>query len=207
MEKLDLVKKYKSYYTAPNHPQLLEIEAAQFLAIAGKGDPSSTAFAETILALYSTAYHLKFTYKALDKDYVVSKLEAQWWYDEEKFKVASLANTPLEIPRSEWHFRLLLRLPDFIKSVEVKKSVQEVVSQKGIFLASQVELFELHEGKSVQMMHLGPFKTEPETLEKIKQYCSANQLERNGLHHEIYLSDFRKTAPEKLKTILREPVK
>lgn len=207
MEKLDLAKKYKNYYMAASKPELVHFEAAQYLSISGKGDPDSSIFADHIQALYSTAYHLKFAYKAQLLDFVVAKLEGQWWFDETLFGTPSMADAPLKIPRSEWNFRLLIRLPDFVKLAEVQKSKQAIVNQKQIDLASKVELFELHEGKCVQMMHLGPFSTEPESLEKIQQFITEHQWQRNGLHHEIYLSDFRKTDPQKLKTILREPVK
>ncbi len=146
---------------------ILEIEPAQFLSIAGKGDPSNKQFADKIEALYSTAYTLKFAYKAKDKDFVVSKLEGLWWFDEKKFANKTIVNTSVEVPRSEWEYRLLIMLPDFITKQDLERAKETVIAKKGIQLARQLEYFTMAEGKSIQMLHVGPFSTEPETLKQI----------------------------------------
>ncbi len=207
MEKLDLSKHFKSYYTAKGKPELVYIEKAQYLAIQGKGDPSGEAFMQKIQALYPVAYALKFAFKAQGKDFVVAKLEGLWWYDEKRFTNATIDNAPKTIPRSEWEYRLLIRIPDFIGKKDVESAVAGCYSAKGVAAIREVSFFEMQEGKVAQMLHTGPFDTEPETLEKLNVFMNENNLSRNGLHHEIYLSDFRKTTPDKLKTILREPVK
>lgn len=207
MDKLDLTKKYKTYFTAKTKPELVQIEDAQFISICGKGDPNDKPFADRIEALYSTAYIVKFAYKAKDKDFVVSKLEGLWWFDETKYPSKTIATTPVDVPRSEWEYRLLIRLPDFVTKQDLEKAKETVIAKKDIQLARQVEFYTMSEGKSVQMLHAGPFSTEPETLQQIGTFMETNKLTPNGLHHEIYLSDFRKTEPNKLKTILREPVK
>lgn len=206
MEKLDLAKKYKHYYTAKTKPELIQIEAAQFISICGKGDPNDKPFAERIEALYTTAYTIKFSFKVKDKDFVVSKLEGLWWYDEKQFPGKSI-KTATEVPRSEWEYRLLIRLPEFVTKQDLDDAIEAVVNKKKMMLAKQLEFFSMTEGNSVQMLHVGPFSTEPESLLKIGAFMEENNLSKNGLHHEIYLSDFRKTAAEKLRTILREPVK
>ncbi|MGB3198455.1 MAG: GyrI-like domain-containing protein [Saprospiraceae bacterium] len=207
MDKLDLTKKYKTYYTAKTKPELVQIEGAQFISICGKGDPNDKPFSDNIEALYSTAYTLKFIYKAIEKDFVVSKLEGLWWFDEAKYTGKDMVTTTVEVPRSEWEYRLLIRLPDFVTKQELEKAKETVLSKKGIQLAKHIEFHEMTEGKCVQMLHLGPFSTEPATLKQIQNFCETNALTKNGFHHEIYLSDFRKTESDKLKTILREPVK
>ena len=207
MPKIDLARLHKQYYTAKAKPELIVLEAATYLFIPGKGDPSSKAFEETIQALYSTAYTVKFACKALDNDFVVAKLEGQWWYDEELYNNLTITDAPTIIPRSEWHYRLLIRLPDFVTEEQVATAIKKVVDQKGIALAATIEWYRLPAGKVAQMLHVGPFDSEPETLLQINAFMAQNGLERNGYHHEVYLSDFRKTPPEKLKTILREPVK
>ncbi|WP_300666118.1 GyrI-like domain-containing protein [Fluviicola sp.] len=207
MTKLDLTKEYKAYYTAKNKPELLTIEKASFLSITGKGDPSGQDYAENIQALYSVAYGVKFLCKALGKDFVVPKLEGLWSFDTDKYQGFAMDEAPLKIPRSEWNYRMLIRMPDFVTKEQLEQAIQTVVSKKQIGLAAYVEFYEMEEGKVVQMLHVGPFSDEPETLKQILAFCEEHQLIKNGLHHEIYLSDFRKTAPEKLKTILREPVK
>lgn len=207
MDKLNLTKKYKSYFTAKQKPELIEIEQAQFISIAGKGDPAAQAFADRIEALYATAYVLKFMYKAKSSDFVVSKLEGLWWFDEDKFAGKTIVTTAIEVPRSEWEYRLLIRMPEFVAEEDLTRAKETVIGKKDIQLAEQIEYFTMSEGKSVQMLHVGPFSTEPETLKQIGAFIDKNNFKKNGLHHEIYLSDFRKMEPHKLKTILREPVK
>ena len=207
MTKLDLTKEHKAYYTATSKPELLTIGKAQFLSITGKGDPSGKTYADKLQALYSVAYAVKFLYKAMDKDFVVAKLEGLWSFDEDKYAGLSADEAPLKIPRSEWNYRMLIRIPDFVTREQLERAVKTVVNQKQISLAAEIERFEMEEGKVVQMLHKGPFSEEPETLKQIVAFCEEHRLSKNGLHHEIYLSDPRKTAPEKLKTILREPVK
>ncbi|RQO30630.1 hypothetical protein DBR32_07805 [Taibaiella sp. KBW10] len=206
MEKLDLSKEYKPYYTAKTQPEIKTFEKVFYLSIPGQGDPSSAAFAADIQALYTTAYALKFKYKAEGRDYVVAKLEGLWWYDEEQYPNLSIKDTAI-VPRSEWRYRLLLRLPDYVDGAFVEQMKHGLAAEKANPRIIDVAYFTLTEGKCVQMMHIGPFDKEPEILAIMKGFMDAENLGRNGLHHEIYLSDFRKTAPEKLKTILREPVR
>lgn len=206
MEKLDLTKQYKSYYTASTQPTIVDIGPARFLSLTGTGDPSGDVFAGNVGALYPVAYAIKFSCKARGNDFTVAKLEGQWWFDHPSYPGLTMADAPARVPRSEWSYRLLIRLPDFVTEDDIASGIEAAV-KKGVGLAREVKLFEMHEGKSLQMLHKGPFSREGETLLVMHDYMAANNLSHNGLHHEIYLSDFRKTAPDKLKTILREPVK
>lgn len=206
MEKLDLTKMYKTYYTAKTKPVVVMIEEAQFLSITGKGDPNERAFAERVEALYSMAYTLKFHYKSQEKDFVVAKLEGLWWFDEAKYRGLSMLETVAQVPRSEWEYRLLIRLPEFVDEKSVKVACKTVIEKKGPALVDHIHLHRMNEGKSVQMLHVGPFAEELRSLTEMQQFMEKNGFQKNGLHHEIYLSDFRKTAAEKLKTILREPI-
>jgi len=206
MEKIDLTKTHKAYYTAKRKPELVTIERATFLSICGKGDPSQRLLAERIETIYPVAYTIKFRFKEKGKDFVVPKLEALWWYDEQKYPGRTMADA-VSIPRSDWEYRLLIRMPQFVMRGDLDEAVDAVAKKKGLTAARNVELFELTEGRCVQMMHVGPFSKELETLKVINTFCQEHNLKRNGFYHEIYLSDFRKTPPEKLKTILREPVK
>jgi len=206
MEKLDLSKKYKTYFSAVQTPQVVEIEPAHFLSIRGKGDPSGQAFLEKLQALYATAYTLKFKYKSMGKDFVVSKLEALWWFDESKFAGITMDEAPQKIDRSEWEYRLLIRMPEYVNDHEVNETKETAFQKKGWLLIKEICLFQMTEGKCVQMLHLGPFAKEPETLSIMAKFITEKAFSKNGYHHEIYLSDFNRTVPEKLKTILREPV-
>lgn len=205
--KADLTKKHKSYYTAKNKPELITIEAAQYLSIPGKGDPSGSGYAARLQALYTTAYVLKFMYKAQALDFTVAKLEGLWWFDEGLYGAVAMQEAPQKIPRSEWEYRLLIRLPDFVQTADILKAKESAFGKKGIPEIAGVEFYEMEEGTCVQMLHVGAFEKEPETLLQMKAFIEERGFQKNGMHHEIYLSDFRKTPPEKLKTILREPVK
>ncbi|AOC93518.1 Bacterial transcription activator, effector binding domain [Flavobacterium anhuiense] len=207
MSKLDLTKTDKTYYNAKINPEIVFIEKANYISLTGQGDPSGKDFSEKIQALYTTAYVIKFMHKAMDNDFVVPKLEALWSFDTEKYASISMDEAPLKIPRAEWNYRIMIRMPDFVTREQTEKAIAIAVNKKQNELAKAIEFFEMEEGKVIQVLHIGPFDTEPQTLKKILEFSIENNLQQNGLHHEIYLSDFRKTAPEKLKTILREPVK
>lgn len=207
MEKLDLTKKYKSYFTARQQPEVVQIKQANYLSITGKGDPSGEPFLKKIEALYPVAYTIKFDFKTKGNDFTVSKLEALWWFDEERYANLTMDNAPIEVPRSEWEYRLLIMLPDFVTRNDFEKAARLAFEKKKNILLNEVEFFTMDEGKCVQMLHVGPYSTEPDTLKQMLTFIAANNFERNGHHHEIYLSDFRKTPPEKLRTILREPVR
>lgn len=206
MEKLDLTKHYKSYYTAKTRPEIVDIEAVSYLSVKGKGDPSGPLYAAHIQALYSVAYALKFQYKEIGKDFVVAKLEALWDFDEVKYGFIPMEEAPLKIPRSEWNYRLLIRLPDFVTADAIEQAKQKLALKKELAYLNDVVFFDLPARKVVQMLHVGPFDKEPETLAIMKAFIDRHKFGKAGLHHEIYLSDYRKTQPEKLRTILREPV-
>ncbi|MGN6492150.1 MAG: GyrI-like domain-containing protein [Agriterribacter sp.] len=207
MEKTDLRKVYKAYYSAAKKPEIVQIEPARYLSLRGKGDPSSQSYAGNIQALYATAYTLKFRMKEQQKDFVVASLEGLWWFDEEKYQNVGITDAPLIIPRSEWEYRMLIRMPDFATEADIQKAVATSFSKKQLEAIKKIEPYNMHEGKCIQMLHVGPFNTEPETLLQLQAFSQKHNLHKNGMHHEIYLSDFRKTPQEKLRTILREPVK
>jgi hypothetical protein len=207
MAKSDLTKLYPSYYKAKISPELVQLDPASYISIVGKGDPSSQAFLTKIQTLYPVAYAIKFLCKAESKDFIVPKLEGLWWFDNMQYQPLTLAEAPQRIPRNEWCYRLLLRMPDWVSPQHIDRSVEQVRSKKKSLPVHEVESFTLHETLAVQMLHVGPFDQEPKSLHEIQSFMERNRLEQGGLHHEIYLSDFRKTRPEKLKTILREPVK
>ena len=197
--KLDLVKECKMYYSAKISPEVVEFEEIPFLTIEGKGEPAGEEFTSKVEALYPLAYGVKKLCKQQGKDFVVPKLEGLWWVELDK--------PALEVPRIEWRWKLLIRLPDFVTSEIVEKAKEEVFKKKGIDLIGRINFEKITEGKCVQIMHIGPYSAEPVTIEKMKAFMKENNLIENGLHHEIYLSDPRTVAQEKMKTILRQPVK
>jgi hypothetical protein len=197
--KLDFAKEYRQYYTAKNNPIVVEFGEVPYLSIEGKGEPAGEVFSKAIEALYPFAYGVKKICKMQGKDFGVPKLEGLWWVKSNK--------PALEVPRSEWYWRLLIRMPDFVVSETVKNAKEETFKKKGLDLIKKIKFEIIDEGKCVQIMHIGPYATEPETIQKMKDLMKQNGYSENGLHHEIYLSDPRKTVPEKMKTILRQPIK
>ncbi len=204
--KTDFTKEYKAYYSASTRPELIHIEPATYLSIQGQGDPSSAKFADDIQALYSLAYAVKFYFKAKGADFVVPKLEGIWWFDESRYSQLTMSTAPQQIPRSEWHYRLLLRMPEQLGNTTLNMLREETIAKKAMPELEKVVLHQLNEGRCIQILHNGPFDREPETLAVLQTYMEDYGFRRNGPHHEIYLSDFRKSPPEKLRTILREPV-
>jgi hypothetical protein len=199
--KLDLTKEYKTYYTAKTTPEIVEIEEGKFLTIEGKGAPGGDEFQAKVSALYSLAYGVKMVCKKQGKDFKVAKLEGLWWVDSDK---------PWhEIPREEWRWKLLIRQPEFVTSEIVEKVKQEVIKKKKLELVNEVKFEKMKEGKCIQILHIGPYSTEPESIAKMEKLMEEKNLAKNGYHHEIYLvmAYPRKVPDEKLKTILRQPVR
>ena len=199
MVKIDLVKVDKTYYTAKASPQIAEFPEVSYLTIEGRGEPAGKTFVEAVQALYPFAYGVKGVCKKDGRDFAVAKLEGLWWVKSNK--------PALEVPRQEWYWKLLIRLPDFVSSEIVEKVRLEVIKKKDIALIKDIKFEKITEGKCVQVLHIGPYSTEPQTIEKMRKMMKENKLTENGFHHEIYLSDPRKTPPQKMKTILRQPVK
>ena len=187
--KLDLIKEYRTYYTAKTTPEIVEIEEGKFLTIEGKGAPGGDEFQAKVSALYSLAYGIKMLMKKEGKDFTVAKLEGLWWVDSDK--------PYYEVPREEWCWKLLIRQPEFITSEIIEKARQEVIKKKKLELLNEVNFEKMKEGKCVQILHVGPYSTEPESLEKMYNLMKEKGLVYNGFHHEIYISDPRKVAPEK----------
>ena len=199
MPKLDLAKEYKTYYKAGKKPEVVEFDEANYLTIEGKGEPAGEVFVSKVEALYPLAYGIKKICKEQDRDFGVPKLEGLWWVQENK--------PALDVPRSEWCWKLLIRMPDFVTE-EMMASVQpEVAKKKKNEIIQDISFKKITEGKCVQIMHIGPYATEPETISLLMEFISNNGQSVNGLHHEIYLSDPRKTEPSRMKTIIRYPVK
>jgi len=145
------------------------------------------------------AFGIKNISKKSGNDFAVPKLEGLWWVEVEK--------PFLEVPREEWHWKLLIRLPDFVTFEMYHQAKTELIKKKKLELVNDISFEKMTEGACVQIMHVGPYSTETKTIEKMYQFINKNKLIPSGLHHEIYLSDPRRTEPEKLKTILRQPVK
>jgi hypothetical protein len=196
-EKVDLCKLHKDEYVTPKNPVLIQTKPAQYLAIAGQGAPGGERFTACIGALYGMAFTIKMTRKFAGKqDYTVCKLEGQWFMDGDFSK----------IPKTQWRWKLLIRTPDFIKQDDCKKAVATLLKRGKPREVEEVKLETIGEGQCVQMLHVGPYDREGETIALMRAFAESEGLKFAGPHHEIYLSDPRRVPPERLRTILREPV-
>ena len=193
-----MVKQDKQYYSANQKPELRDFAKLTFLTLSGKGEPAGTEFSKAVEAPFPLAYGVKKICKLKEMDFGVPKLEGLWWVKSDK--------PALEVPRKEWYWKLMIRMPDFVTDNIVDQAKIEVVNKKGIELIGKVQFEEITEGKCVQIMHVGPYSTESETLRQTRNFMEENELIENGRHHEIYISDPRKTDSLKMKTILRQAV-
>lgn len=200
-EKIDLFKLHKDQYVAPKKPQLVEIHEGKYLAVSGRGEPGGEEFSAKIGALYGVAYTVKMTRKFAGKqDYTICKLECQWWLDDERQDFATT-------DPKQWNWKLLIRTPDFVGDDELDKAVETLLKKGKEPQVRQVTFESFAEGLCVQMLHVGPYENEPETIVQMQDFAEGQNMEFHGRHHEIYLSDPRRIPPERLKTILRHPVR
>jgi hypothetical protein len=170
-----------------------------FLMIDGHGDPNvEPSYQETLDTLYSVAYTIKFASKALGRDYVVPPLEGLWWTE----GMDGLS----EDDKDAWDWTMMVMQPDWITEQMVEEASEEVAEKKDPSMLSRLRFEAYHEGLSVQIMHIGPYDAEGPTIARMHAFTADNGYEPAGKHHEIYLSDPRRTKPENLKTVIRQPI-
>lgn len=201
MEKIDFKKKLKDLYTAPaNQPTMVEVPPRNFLMVDGTGDPNnSQQFQDAVEVLYGVSYTLKFMLKKREAfDYVVMPLEGLWWADD-------MANFSME-RKNLWKWTLMIAQPEQITSKDFDEALEQIRLKKNPSALSKMRFERLKEGLSAQVMHIGPYDAEPATVEELHRFIKEKGYKLRDKHHEIYLSDPRKTAPEKMKTILRQPM-
>ena len=197
--KLDLYKEHPEEYLAPKEPTLVKVGPAVYLVVEGKGLPGGPQFQSAIGAVFGAAYTLKFFHKAQGHDYKVAALEALWGDRATKgnFQMQDLAKTP---------WRLVLRVPEFVTKGDLRAALSRRTS-KGKLGSPDVTLQRIREGTCVQVLHVGPYAEEGETIDVMLRWAHSRGYSVVGPHHEIYLSDPRRVAPPRLKTILRLGVK
>ena len=205
----DFKKEYKEFYLAKNEPQIVLVPPMKYVAVRGTGDPNEEggAYKAAIAVLYAVSYTIKMSKLGDHRidgyyDFVVPPLEGFWWQD----GVQGVDYTS----KSSFHWISVIRLPDFVTQEDFDWAVAEATRKKKLD-CSIAEFMTIDEGKCVQIMHIGPYDDEPATVAVMDQYLAANGYENDfsltRMHHEIYLSDARKIAPEKWKTVIRHPVK
>ncbi|NTV45670.1 MAG: hypothetical protein HGB11_03920 [Chlorobiales bacterium] len=202
MGKIDFKKDLKHLYQ-PSAKEVVQVEvpSMNYLMIDGEGDPNtSQVYSDALEALFALSYTLKFMVKKskLAVDYGVMPLEGLWWADDMAVFTAG--------DMSKWKWTMMIMQPDFVNQEMVDKAITEVKKKKTLPALSKVRFEPLTEGKSAQIMHIGPFSEERPTVEKVHQYIDQQGCKPAGKHHEIYLSDIRKTDPNKWKTIIRQPM-
>ncbi|MGN1021415.1 MAG: GyrI-like domain-containing protein [Aristaeellaceae bacterium] len=205
----DFKKEYKAYYMPRNTPEIITVPRMNYVAVRGKGDPNEEggAYQQAVGVLYAVAYTLKMSYKTDYKiegffEYVVPPLEGFWWQDH---------TCGVDYgDKSSFNWISVIRLPDFVSREDFEWAVAAATKKKKLDCSS-AELITVEEGLCVQVMHHGPFDDEPATVALMDDFIHANGYENDltdrRLHHEIYMSDARKVAPENWKTVIRHPIK
>ncbi len=204
LTKINLQQSDKTYYSAKKEPQLVHLDSYYYLSISGKGDPNGELFMKAIEGIYSIAYGIKFLCKGEDNDFTVPKMECLWWIN------GGLENQRnfIKAKRNDWNWKILLRMPEVVDSSHYFKAVSNAKQKKPelISILEQVKFELINEGDCVQILHLGSYEEETPNILKMINYIQENGWKITNYHKEIYLTDPRKTATEKLKTILRYQV-
>lgn len=209
----DFKKEYKEFYLPPKKPQIVNVPKMQFVAVRGKGNPNEEGgeYKAAVAMLYAVSYTLKMSKMGDHRiqgyfDYVVPPLEGFWWQMKDGAVVSGFDYSD----KSTFNWISVIRLPDFVTQKDFDWA-KETAAAKKVIDCSRAELFTLEEGECVQIMHTGSYDDEPATIKLMDDFALENgymlDFSATRLHHEIYLSDPRKTAPEKLKTVIRHPVK
>lgn len=205
----DFKKEYKEFYMPKNKPEIVNVPTANYIAVRGKGNPNTPdgEYQQAISVLYAVAYTLKMSYKTDYKikgffEYVVPPLEGFWW--QENVSGVDYGN------KDSFNWISVIRLPDFITKTNFEWAVENASKKKKLD-CSKAEFITIDEGLCVQIMHIGPFDNEPESVAIMDAFLEENGYENDinekRLHHEIYMSDARKVAPEKWKTVIRHPIR
>ena len=205
----DFKKEYKEFYMPKSKPEIVNVPKANYIAVRGKGNPNNPdgEYQQAIGVLFAVAYTLKMSYKTDYKiqgffEYVVPPLEGFWWQDD--IEGVDYGN------KDTFNWISVIRLPDFVAKKDFEWAVETATKKKKIN-CGKAEFLTVEEGLCVQMMHVGPFDNEPESVAIMDAFLEEqgykNDINANRLHHEIYMSDAKKVAPEKWKTIIRHPVK
>jgi len=199
--KIDFKKELKHLYRPSRKAfALVDVPEMAFLMMDGQGDPNvDPTYEEIVGTLYSVAYTIKFASKAIGKDYVVPPLEGLWWAEDmDAFSMED---------KGAWQWTMMVMQPEWITDKMVEDARHEVAEKKEISKLAELRFETYHEGLSVQIMHVGPYDAEGPTIERMHAFIADSGHEPAGKHHEIYLSDPRRTKPENLKTVLRQPIR
>ncbi len=196
VDKVDLLRSLKSEYAQPRRPRLIDTTPGVHLARTGTAVPGSDAFSAALGDLYAVAYTVKFRSKLQHgRDFAVGKLECRW-----------LGLPETREATTGWDWQMLIRVPDFVGERDLTEAIAVLIEKQKPVSVREVRRIELHEGRCVQMLHVGPYDEEPQTFAEMTAFAAEQGYDPAGAPHEIYLSDPRRVEAAKLKTILRLPV-
>lgn len=202
MKKVDFKKELNRLYKSSSKEVVfVDVSKMSFLMVDGAGNPNTAQeYKDAIEALYAVSYALKFMIKKEKAiDYVVMPLEGLWWTDDmSKFSVEN---------KDIWKWTSMIMQPEYVTKDLYDKALEQVEKKKNPPALSKIRFESFHEGLSAQIMHIGPFSAEGPTIKKLHNFIKENGYELRGKHHEIYLSDPRRAKPEKMKTVIRQPIK
>lgn len=209
---IDFIKQDKQFYFPKTEPEITHIPKMNFIMVDGRGapDPHSgsesdvSEFQRAVGALYGIAYSVKMSYKKGDEpkgyqNFKVAPLEGLWWMEDD-------TNFDMKRPK-DWRWTVMIRMPDFVTSDIVARYAKELNDKKKTDAYSTVRLEQYEEGDVVQLMHIGSYDSEGQNIIKMHEYAKDRGYALRGKHHELYYGDPRRTAPERLKTVLRQPIK
>lgn len=206
MDKLDYKKEYKDLYLPKNKPATIDVPEMTFIMVDGKGAPESEEYKNSIELLYGLSFTIKMSHKSGHNingyfEYVVPPLEGLWWIEGEAFDFSM---------RDKWLWTSMIRQPEFVTEEVFNWAVESLKKKKPSLDVSKARYKKFTEGLCVQIMHVGPYANEPETLKLMREFMQEKHFkdETGSIrkHHEIYLSDPRRVHPDKIKTVLRHPV-
>jgi hypothetical protein len=200
--KVDYKRELKHLYSAPREPSMVDVPGMAFLMIDGHGDPNTAPeYAAAVQALYAVAYTAKFAIRGTpgESDFSVMPLEGLWWVpDMATFSVTN---------KQDWNWTLMIMQPAAVTATVFRESAEAALRKKpGLASIGRVQLEHFREGPAAQVLHIGPYSEEGPVIERLHDFIADHGYVLSGTHHEIYLSDVRRTAPEKLKTIIRQPL-
>ena len=201
MSKLDIKQQLSSLYRVSSKAVVeVDVPPLSYLMIDGEGDPNTSPdYARAVEALFSVSYVTKFAVKRslLGLDYGVMPLEGLWWADDWSAFTAA--------DKVRWKWTMMILQPDIVPEAFIHRAIDEIISKKKLAAAKNLRLEKFNEGRSAQILHIGPFSEEGPTIAKVHAFIEERSTLR-GKHHEIYLSDIRRAAPQKWRTIIRQPM-
>ncbi len=200
MEKIDYKKVFKEFYNSPRNPVIVQVPQFNFIMVDGKGDPNtSQEYQEALGVLYGVSYSIKFNLKKESRvDYKVMPLEGLWWVEDD-------LNFGME-KKDKWSWTAMIMQPNAVTHNDVIEAKSQLQIKKKPVALPKVRFEAFKEGLAVQIMYLGPYSDEAPTIERLHAFAESEGYSLRGKHHEIYLGDPRRTAPEKLRTIIRQPI-